>query len=62
MYYYLNVHFQGQRVNLENCALLGCYAASSADVRRQPTGPILRVQESKRFRNVCKKFPLLAAL
>jgi hypothetical protein len=30
----------------ENCALLGCYVASSTDVSEQPTGPIFKGQDS----------------
>jgi len=34
----------------DNCAFLGYYVACS-DVSRQPIGPVLRVQESKKFLN-----------
>jgi hypothetical protein len=38
-----------------NCAVVGCYAASSGqfldDVSGQPIGPILRVPQSKRISN-----------
>jgi len=48
---------------VENCVLLGCYAASSGNslttFRDNLSGPIFKGQESTR--NVCKELPLLAA-
>jgi hypothetical protein len=53
--------------SVQNCTLLGCYAASNGDfltdVSGQPIGPFLTPEDGtdRLSRNVDKKLPLLAA-